>query len=205
MGQRSTLFDMTLARPILFIVCCLLAAFYLSVIYLALHPNVSFLYRAYYIDKDLKYWNHGEGIQYTLGQSLDFSKRVPYLSREGWSYPETHGTWSEGASGRLLLELNGIGKPTEIRFAATPFLAPHKQVDSQRIGVWANGVKLGEATLTSQTEKEISFAIPSSLTLRDGRRLEICFVYPDVEAPDTLGISSDARVRAFFFRRFVLR
>ena len=107
-------------RPLLFIVCCLLASFYLSVIYLAFHPNVSFLYRAYYIDRDLKYWNHGEGIRYTLGQTLDFSQRLPYLSREGWSSPETQGTWSEGAAGRLLLELGQIGRPTEIRVTAEP-------------------------------------------------------------------------------------
>ena len=196
---------MKFARPILFIVCCLLAAFYLSVTYLAFHPNVSFLYRAYYIDRDLKYWNHGEGIGYTLGQILDFSKRLPYLSSEGWSFPETQGTWSEGASGKLLLELNQIGQPTEIKFTVTPFLVPHRQVDAQRIGVWANGVKLGEAALTLPTAKEISFAIPSSVTLRDGRRLEIRFEYPDAEAPDTLGVSTDARVLAFYFRSLVLR
>jgi hypothetical protein len=205
MGQWGSLFDVKFARPILFVVCCLLAAFYLSVTYLAFHPNVSFLYRAYYIDRDLKYWNHGEGISYTLGQTLDFSKRLPYLSSEGWSFPETQGTWSEGASSRLLLELNQIGQPTEITFTVTPFLVPHRQVDAQRIGVWANGVKLGEAALTSPTAKEISFAIPSSVTLREGRRLEIRFEYPNAEAPETLGVSTDARVLAFYFRSLVLR
>jgi hypothetical protein len=195
---------MTFDRSILFIVCCLLAAFYISVFYLAFHPNVSFLYRAYYIDKDLKYWNHGEGIRYTLGQTLDFSNRLPYLSREGWSYPETHGTWSEGFSGRLLLELNGISQPTEIRFTVMPFLAPNKRLHVQRIGVWANGVKLGEVTLSSPSAKEISFSIPSSVTLRDGRRLEICFEYPDAEAPDTLGVSTGVQRRALFFRQLAL-
>jgi hypothetical protein len=193
---------MTYARPVLFSACCLLAAFYLFVIYLALHPNVSSLYRAYYIDKDLKYWNHGEGIHYELGQKLDFATRLPYLSREGWSSPESQGTWSKGAFGRLLLELNGMGKPTEIRFTVTPFLAP--QLDTQRIVVWANGVKLGEAALTSPTAKEISFAVAPSVTLRNGRELEICFEYPDAKAPDALGISTDAW-RAFYFRTLVLR
>jgi hypothetical protein len=185
--------------------CCLLAVFYLSAIYLTVHPNVSFLYRAYYIDRILKYWNHGEDIHYTLGQTLDFRKRLPYLSNEGWSFPETQGTWSEGASGRLLLEMNQTSRPTEIEFTVTPFLIPHGQVGVQRVSVWANGIQLGEAALSSPTAKEISFAIPSSVTLRDGRWLEIRFDYPDAKAPDALGISTDDRVLALYFRSLVVR
>jgi hypothetical protein len=201
MGQRLSFSEMTYARPVLFSACCLLAAFYLSVLYLTLHPNVSSLYRAYYIDKDLKYWNHGEGIHYELGQTLDFTTRLPYLSREGWSSPESEGTWSKGAGGRLLLELNGMSKPTEIRFTATPFLAP--RLDGQRIVVWANGVKLGEAILTSPMAKEISFAVGPTVRLRNGRELEICFEYPDAKASNAFGISPDAW-RALNFRTLVM-
>jgi hypothetical protein len=192
-------------RPLLFIACGALAASYLSIAYLALHPKVSFLYRAYYIDRDLKYWNHGKGLHYTLGQTLHFDQPLPYLSREGWSSSETDGTWSEGPSGKLFLELGERTQPTEVRLTLIPFLAPERHLDGQRIAAWANGVKLGEAILNSPGTKEISFRIPPSVTLREGGVLEIRFEYPDAAAPSTIGSSTEARRLAFYFRRFVVR
>ena len=129
----------------------------------------------------------------------------PIFRGKGGPVPKLRAPGLKVLLGVNCLELGQIGRPTEIRLTVTAFLAPHQRVDAQRIGVWANGVKLGEATLTAATAKEISFVIPSSVPLRDDRRLEIRFEYPDAAAPDTLGVSTDARLLAFYFHSLVLR
>lgn len=70
-----------------------LCAFYGVVWSLALNPRVDRLYRSYYIEKSLPQWPADRQLTYRPGTLIDFSKVNPYLSRRGWSEPETSGTW----------------------------------------------------------------------------------------------------------------
>lgn len=194
-----------MARAFYLSACCALAAFYGVVLYLTQHPHVSPLYRAYYIDRKLLYWNHGEGLRYTLGDWLDFRKRIPYLSRDGWSSPEDWGTWSIGETSSLLFELEETDRPTEIRVIGIPFLALDRGITEQTISAFANDVPLGKVTLTSPSVDEIVFAIPPSVGLKDGNLLEVRFTYSKPTSTAALGPSSDERILGFGFGRLVLR
>ena len=185
--------------------CCVLAAIYGWTGYLAQNPRVDFLYRAYYIDKTLRRWNHGEGIGYQLGSQVDFSQSLPFLSNKGWSHPEAWGTWSMGTASTLFFTLDRATRPSQIRVTGQPFLVPGNGLAEQKIKAFANDLFLGEVALTSPNVQEIAFAVPPSLVLRDGDGLAVRFEYSDPKSPKSLGVSDDTRRLAFGFRRLVIQ
>ncbi len=89
---------MTRSVKFLFILTFLgLSAFYLYVLYLAKHPDVSMAYRMYYLEKKTHIWDRNQSLAYIPGVLMDLSnerERCPYLSREGWDIPEKDGSGS---------------------------------------------------------------------------------------------------------------
>ncbi|TXH61731.1 MAG: hypothetical protein E6Q86_07925 [Tolumonas sp.] len=96
---------MTRSVKFLFILTFLaLSAFYLYVLYLAKHPDVSMAYRMYYLEKKTRIWDRNQSLAYIPGVLMDLTnerERCPYLSREGWDIPEKDGSGSlfSGAGG----------------------------------------------------------------------------------------------------------
>lgn len=117
---------MRLIRRSLLLFFVLLLAFYSSVTLIAFNPNVSSIYRLYYIDKKLLHWNKGVGLNYTLGTVLDFTKELLYQSRQGWSGAEHWGTWSKGKVSELYFDLKDSNIPKKIEIVGHPFLSPSR-------------------------------------------------------------------------------
>jgi hypothetical protein len=195
--------DMKYQKPVIF--CCLgiLSCFYLHVVYLVLHPKVTEPYRLYYIDKKLLNWSNGAGLLYRVGDVIDFSKPVPYLSRKGWSVAESWGTWSQGRVSELYLQIVDGNQPETIIIFGHPFLSPQHGLTSQKLDVYINDTKIGSKIFTS--EGEARFEIPGASVNEVDRILCLRFEYSNPKSPKELGLSSDDRVLGFGFAQLAVR
>ena len=191
-------------RPIFFIFSMFFLVFYCYVTYIAFNPNVSNEYRLYYIEKKLLHWNNGEGLSYTLGTTLDFSKNIPYLSRHGWSHKEKSSTWSNGEFSELYFDLKSSKLPSRIEIFGYPFLSPGNGIRTQEIKVFANNQLLGKTALSSPEMTSIKFEIPNSITYDKNNFFVIRIEYSNASSPKELGISSDSRVLAFSYEKIIL-
>jgi hypothetical protein len=182
-----------------------LSAFYLHVLYLAATPQVSNVYKAYYMERKLRTWNHGNGPTYTLGQVMDFSEELPWLSKRGWSRHEKDGTWSDGKSAEIFLCIAAGAKPAALTIAGFPFTAPRAQINSQLVKVYINGIYAGSHVFSS--DEEVSFNMPQQFEgsqAADGLT-RIRFEFPNAASPKDLGVSSDSRDLGLYFRKLVLK
>lgn len=122
-----------------------LSAYYLVVLYLAAHPNVSYAYRLYYLEMKTRFWNRNQTLAYIPGTRFDFTQERPWiLSRQGWTLPKDDGTGSEfsGKGGlyftlhrepgklRLEAEVRALSANTELTFSVgdrwhSQLLLPH--------------------------------------------------------------------------------
>jgi hypothetical protein len=135
-----------------------LLAFYAHVGMLAAQPQVSHLYRLFYVDKGLRDWNHGKGPVYALGQQLDFREAQPYQSRVGWAYPEEWGTWTDGPVAELHFRVQGL--PRSVSMDVNPFVAPQAGLPAQTLRIFANGMAVGEYSL--QSAQVLRVELPAS-------------------------------------------
>jgi len=181
----------------------ILFSFYIYVAYLILHPNVSNIYHMYYIDNKLLNWCGGAGITYHLGDIVEFSKPVPYLSRTGWSAAESWGTWSEGKVSEMYLQIHEKNKPNTLTIYGHPFISPKHNIISQRIDVYVNNIWLGANVLSS--DGEASFIIPPTAVSDLNSILNVRFEYSNPQSPKKLGLSSDDRILGFGFVNLVIR
>lgn len=95
----------------LFILAILgLSAYYMTVLYLAAHPKVSYAYRLYYLEMKTRFWNRNQTLAYIPGTRLDMVNDRPWiLTRQGWSLPKDDGSGSEFAGkGGLLFTLHRV-------------------------------------------------------------------------------------------------
>ena len=87
---------MSRSVKLIFIITFLaLSGFYLYVLYLAKHPNVSMAYRMYYIEQKTRIWDRNQSLAYIPGTEMVLNKyrdRSPYLSRAGWYIPKEDGS-----------------------------------------------------------------------------------------------------------------
>ncbi len=138
-----------------------LGGFYLAVLWLGRHPRVDELYRLYYVENRLMFWNQGEGIDYRPGERLTFDRKLPYVSRQGWSHPEDWGTWSAGPASELLLRLEGEAGVREVVVEGEPFLAPAEGIPRLTMSLTVNGHPAGSHTLVKPDPTVLHFAVPA--------------------------------------------
>lgn len=193
---------MNASRGFMFLVVAGLLAFYAHVLYLASRPQVSELYRLYYIDKNLRQWNHGQGPIYALGQVLDFRRELPFLSRQGWSVPEDWGTWTDGHWSEIYLRVSGTVMPQRLVIDLNPYIVHAKGVVSQTVKVYANGQLLG--TRTVREAQTLTFTIPATAWHASQGFLRLRFEHGNPAVPRDLGLSPDRRVLALGFLRLRL-
>jgi hypothetical protein len=194
----------SIRKPLFFALFVCLLVFYSYVTSIAFNPNVSAIYRLYYIDKKLLHWNKGAGLNYTLGTVLDFSKEVPYQSRHGWSGAEQWGTWSNGKVSELYFDLKDSNIPKKIEIVGRPFLSPSNGVNVQGIKVFANKQLLGETVLDSPDKVTLDFLIPNPGKSNINDLFVIRFQYSNPTSPESLGISPDSRKVAFGFEKIII-
>ncbi|WP_088282566.1 DUF7024 domain-containing protein [Ideonella sp. A 288] len=176
-----------------------LAAFYAHVGLLAARPQVSPMYRAFYIDQSLRHWNRGIGPIYRLGDTIDFGRAQPFLSRRGWSPHEDWGTWSDGPVAEIHLQLAATDRPRHLTLEVLPMLVPQKGLGAQTVTVHANGQPLGTRRVTSA--QTLSFDIPEAAWAGTDGLLRLRLDLPDAASPRQLGLSRDPRQLGIGLRR----
>ena len=121
-----------------------LSAYYLVVLYLARHPDVSYAYRMYYLEMKTRYWNRNQTLAYIPGYRFDMvNDRAWILSRQGWTLPKDDGSGTEFTGrGGLYFTLHRV--PTALRLVAeVRNMQPNNQL-TLRIGAWQQDVVLKE-------------------------------------------------------------
>ena len=147
-----------LLQAFIILTVLILSAYYLVVIYLAAHPNVSYAYRLYYLEMKTRFWNRNQTLAYIPGTRFDFTKERPWiLSRQGWSLPKDDGTGSEflGQGGlyftlhrepgplRLEAEVRALKANTQLTFSVgerwhSELTLPHKGAYRIQVPIPAN-------------------------------------------------------------------
>ncbi|MGR8997846.1 MAG: hypothetical protein ACU88J_02205 [Gammaproteobacteria bacterium] len=194
----------SIRRPLFFTLFVPLLVFYCYVTLIAFNPNVSAIYRLYYIDKKLLHWNKGRGLNYTLGTMIDFTKEVPYQSRHGWSGAEHGGTWSNGKVSELYFDLKDSNIPKKIEIVGHPFLAPSNGVNVQGIKVFANNEPIGETVLDSPEKVTLDFLIPNTVKFNINDLFVIRIQYSNPISPESIGTSPDSRELAFYVEKIII-
>jgi len=182
---------MNAARPLALAGIVALGVFYLYVGLLANRPQVGALYRLHFIEQNLREWNHGKGPEYRLGESIDFGRDQPYLSRRGWGRTEEPGTWSDGPSSEVILRIVEPQPPRRLTMTVIPFIATTQGLPSQTLAVYANDRQVGVYTLTEA--RDMSIDLPAvDLSEVDGL-LRLRFEFARANSPKNLGLSGDGR------------
>jgi hypothetical protein len=142
-----------------------LSAFYLYVLYLTKHPDVSMAYRMYYLDKKTHIWNRNQTLAYIPGTLMDLTnerERCPYISREGWDIPETDGSGSPFTDkGGLYFTLHQ--EPGALKFQGTLTTKSANTELSVSIGEkWSQTVKFDKAG-----PQQFELLLPAGLFIAD--------------------------------------
>ena len=157
-----------------------LAGSEIVILALALHPNVSADYRAYYIDRTTTCLNRDATGSYILGQTISFrpdgAKEASSIRVCGWSVPVDDGTHSWGETSRLRLKIPPLRNGLTATLQMAAFIRP-PQI-TQRVVISVNGVRVYEVTLSDKKPKTISFVIPHA-ALGNAKALEMAFDYLD--------------------------
>ena len=150
------------------------------VLWLALHPNVTSGYRAYYIEQSTTCLDKPVSGKYTLGDTISFMPDNQTGARRlrvcGWDGPAGDGTHSVGTTSLLRF---AVAEPTDdlvLDMLVTAISAPDGR--AQRIVLAGNGVALGEATITDSTQQMLEFHIPAAAIDRAHGRLDVLISYP---------------------------
>lgn len=139
--------------------------------------------------------------RHRLGNTLGFmpADERPELSPFEWSIPQDLGTWAEGHSATVAMDLGTVPvNDLDLVADAYAFLPP--QHPSQRVRVLANGVEIGQWHFDATEPAGIRRArIPRALVT--SRFVHVTFLLPDAVSPAALGLSTDPRVLSLGLRR----
>jgi hypothetical protein len=178
------------SRPLLPAAAVALVPLYCVVAWLAFHPTVSREYDLYYLKHELRIWPRANGLQYRPGDRLDFSKTLPYLSRKGWSDPESWGTWTDGDSASLFLDLPALpDTDMALQVEGRAFVDAVHPVQSVRVVV--NGKNVGLLEYTSQKMLTQTLIVPQHAF--SSLKVEIDLIPANPIAPSDIGASKDTR------------
>jgi hypothetical protein len=165
--------------PILYGAVVLVGLFECAVLWQAVHPNVSALYRAYYIDLTTTCLNQPNSGSYVFGTEQSFrsgnEKAIEALRVCGWEGPAGDGLHAVGESSRLHFALPPRTGDLRLmlQLVAVNFSAPAGQL----VEVVANGISLGLVHVVPGTPQDFSFAVPATL-LTEARELDLELKYP---------------------------
>jgi hypothetical protein len=160
---------------------CLVGGLELYVTWLALHPNVTDNYRAYYIDQTTTCLDKPATGSYVLGQTISFLPDDQPGARKlrvcGWDGPAGDGTHSVGT--RSMLRFAVAGPPGDLILRLQMTAIEARDRPQQRVLVSANGIKLGEATIPAGDTRSFDFAVPAAaLGQGSGGALDVALDFP---------------------------
>jgi hypothetical protein len=168
-----------------YLLAALLAGAETVILVLALNPRVPPDYRAFYIDRTVTCLNRDRVGSFRLGETVSFRylagqpeqmKLAEDMKVCGWTGPVGEGTHSLGETSRLRVKITAVHGDLLATLQMAAVLRPPRT--AQRVIFSANGVRVHEATLTSDAPQELSFAIPQAI-LTDSGLLDIALDYPD--------------------------
>ncbi|MFJ4195484.1 DUF6311 domain-containing protein [Pseudomonas sp. NPDC089534] len=135
------------------------------------------------------------------GEALMFDHRSRHLA-EGWSTPESWGTWTEGRQAQIALRVRSGA--TSIGIEALAFVQPAHP--GQRVIVSLNGEPVLSTNLTQFQGNRLEIPISAELgeRLAHDDRLVIGLQLPDAVSPRQLGINDDARVMGLGLKRLTV-
>jgi GT2 family glycosyltransferase len=107
------------------------------------------------------------------------------LLGDGWSFPESWGTWTDGPSASLRLPLPYPGKRWRLTFELRAFAGA---VQPRRVTVRGGGRTVAEWSFASDEVHRQQLVVEAS---GDETSLEFCL--PDAVSPSSLGMSNDQR------------
>jgi hypothetical protein len=189
---------LTVPRPLAYLLVAALALFELGVAVLILHPNVSELYRAYYITRSTSCWPRDTttGI-YQPTKLISFAYGLHGGSADdiklcGWNRPEGLGTWTLGRDTRLRLAVPHPGQPFGLIVNAEAFVSSDNPVQRMIVSIGDRALQtIVYATPDAQTSR---IDIPADLA--KGRTVDLKLALPDALAPFSVGINTDGRLLA---------
>jgi hypothetical protein len=190
MGDGMSWRHVVASRSLLLGTAVALGPLYCVVAWLAFHPAVSREYDLYYLKHELRIWPRANGLQYRPGERLDFSKTLPYLSRAGWSDPESWGTWTDGDSASLFLDLPAV-PDTDMALHVEGRAFVDTLHPTQSVRVVVNGKNVGLLEYTSQKMLTQTLIVPQHAF--SSLQVEIDLIPTHPVAPSDTGASKDTR------------
>lgn len=115
---------------------------------------------------------------------------------DGWSTPETYGSWAIGHESQLRIPIPSDRGDVWVRLTLRPFTAAHTLV-SQRLQIGMDGQVLGHYELADWSD--IECRVPSGLT-RGRTEVTLRLFHPYAASPFSQGLSDDVRLLAFMLR-----
>lgn len=148
------------------------------------------------------FWKNNSGLVYNIGDKIDFSKKVTYLSRNGWSNHELCGTWTNGKEASLFLEI----KP-KVRSDIVMSLLAHAFINNktpiQNIKVLVNNQLVDTLSYGTSNQVLKKILIPYETTI--GNHItKITFKISNPNSPLQLGTSSDPRMLGLFVNELTI-
>jgi len=189
----------------------LLICFYVYVLSLSLHPQASIEHKLFYIDQVLSYWPKTNGLNYQLGKPIDFTKKrkVVYLSRSGWSFPENTGRWTVGNLASLYLVVkDAIVSDLTLQLRCIPMLNnKHPSLESS---LSVNGREIGNVVykLSDQVAPHGTYAhefvIPYGL-IKTSELTRIDLRIKNPVSPSAIKKSKDKRILGMMVKTMTLK
>ncbi len=157
-------------------------------------------------------WKLGRVIQkslkpYIWGSELQFfssNTNSAYLEK-GWGFPEEDHIWSNGKESSIRLP---VAMPStemvELDCFVSPFLVPEKGLDTQRVTIRINNVKVGDFVLTSLEHRKLSVLFPKKIIAGSPEML-LSFSFPDATVGTTVGVQGEDRMLGLSIRTIVFK
>lgn len=135
-----------------------------------------------------------------------FGQNGLHLQDEGWSSPESWGTWSDGKHASLLpIPLREAVRNKELFLQADilPFIA--KPGQTQVVNVLANGRVVANWLFAEANPHRTATAIIPRQAFADSNDLSLSFEIPEAASPVTYGLSSDTRKLGIGIKHIAIR
>jgi hypothetical protein len=153
----------------------------LAITWLALHPNVSDNYRAYYIDQTTTCLDKPVSGQYVIGSTVSFMPDDQTSARKlrvcGWDGPAGDGTHSVGTASMLRFAVPEVVPDGLVLSMMLAAIAAPDQRD-QHIVLTGNGLPLGEAIIPDSTQRLLEFPVSAEMLAAGAGQLDITISYP---------------------------
>jgi Family of unknown function (DUF6311) len=138
-----------------------------------------------------------------LGERVVFDgagRGVNYLAN-GWSTPESWGTWSDGSSAILFFPIN----PSAIDSISIEFNALISSTHPlQRVEIFVNGVSFVSLAV-KDSSRIVEVKLPKAVKVDSSSGVTVEFRLPDAATPKSIGLGNDSRMLALGLKAVTLR